>query len=363
MHTHQSLWKGGEPLFFDETGYAGLSDLGPVVHRRPAAPRPGDPGLRRPDDELVQAARARLRGAGQPRVQPAQPLGVVPHPAGPAQPEGQARRVPLPRRLVEPVPGLLGDDDGRPRRRAEQDRAARPGRQGPLRPPARGAGAGAAGARLARRRAGRAGRATTPSSRPAACSPTTSSRRTSTTRRRTRSTRSACARTRTSSSSTTTSDPGRSLTCRDAETAGDQRKTTTRRFSWVPPVSRCRVRSVCHPRPGLRPRSMTRQRPGRRSSAITDSQAAAAIAVRTSGLFVGSRIRLAVSETAGTPITTGVKRRGQSAPGGALDSSSAPARLSWRVNDEGPHAAHEARRGDVRGHRDEGDGELYPPPR
>ncbi len=26
MHTHQSLWKGGEPLFFDEAGYAGLSD-------------------------------------------------------------------------------------------------------------------------------------------------------------------------------------------------------------------------------------------------------------------------------------------------------------------------------------------------
>jgi glutamine synthetase len=27
MHTHQSLWKGGEPLFYDEKGYAGLSDL------------------------------------------------------------------------------------------------------------------------------------------------------------------------------------------------------------------------------------------------------------------------------------------------------------------------------------------------
>ncbi len=27
MHTHQSLWSGGEPLFFDETGYAHLSDL------------------------------------------------------------------------------------------------------------------------------------------------------------------------------------------------------------------------------------------------------------------------------------------------------------------------------------------------
>ena len=27
MHTHQSLWKDGEPLFYDETGYAGLSDM------------------------------------------------------------------------------------------------------------------------------------------------------------------------------------------------------------------------------------------------------------------------------------------------------------------------------------------------
>jgi glutamine synthetase len=27
MHCHQSLWKGGEPLFYDEIGYAGLSDM------------------------------------------------------------------------------------------------------------------------------------------------------------------------------------------------------------------------------------------------------------------------------------------------------------------------------------------------
>ena len=27
MHCHQSLWKGGEPLFYDERGYANLSDL------------------------------------------------------------------------------------------------------------------------------------------------------------------------------------------------------------------------------------------------------------------------------------------------------------------------------------------------
>ncbi len=28
MHTHQALWKGGEPLFYSEAGYAGLSDMG-----------------------------------------------------------------------------------------------------------------------------------------------------------------------------------------------------------------------------------------------------------------------------------------------------------------------------------------------
>jgi glutamine synthetase len=28
MHCHQSLWRGGEPLFYGETGYAGLSDIG-----------------------------------------------------------------------------------------------------------------------------------------------------------------------------------------------------------------------------------------------------------------------------------------------------------------------------------------------
>ena len=27
MHVHQSLWKDGQPLFFDEKGYAGLSDM------------------------------------------------------------------------------------------------------------------------------------------------------------------------------------------------------------------------------------------------------------------------------------------------------------------------------------------------
>ncbi|HEY2949750.1 MAG TPA: type I glutamate--ammonia ligase [Micromonosporaceae bacterium] len=41
MHTHQSLWLDGEPLFYDETGYAGLSDIarwyvGGLLHHAPS---------------------------------------------------------------------------------------------------------------------------------------------------------------------------------------------------------------------------------------------------------------------------------------------------------------------------------------
>ncbi len=41
MHCHQSLWKDGTPLFYDEIGYAGLSDMaryyiGGLLQARPA---------------------------------------------------------------------------------------------------------------------------------------------------------------------------------------------------------------------------------------------------------------------------------------------------------------------------------------
>jgi glutamine synthetase len=41
MHVHQSIWKNGEPLFYDEAGYAGLSDLarwyiGGLLHHAPS---------------------------------------------------------------------------------------------------------------------------------------------------------------------------------------------------------------------------------------------------------------------------------------------------------------------------------------
>src|SRR5256886_10169044 len=43
MHTHQSLWRGGEPLFFDEKGYGQISDLarwyiGGVLEHAAASP-------------------------------------------------------------------------------------------------------------------------------------------------------------------------------------------------------------------------------------------------------------------------------------------------------------------------------------
>src|SRR5699024_4566879 len=41
MHAHQSLWKDGKPLFHDEAGYAGLSDIarhyiGGILHHAPS---------------------------------------------------------------------------------------------------------------------------------------------------------------------------------------------------------------------------------------------------------------------------------------------------------------------------------------
>ncbi|MDR1711640.1 MAG: type I glutamate--ammonia ligase, partial [Propionibacteriaceae bacterium] len=41
MHVHQSLWKGGAPLFYDEAGYAGLADvarwyIGGLLHHAPS---------------------------------------------------------------------------------------------------------------------------------------------------------------------------------------------------------------------------------------------------------------------------------------------------------------------------------------
>jgi hypothetical protein len=102
MHCHQSLWKDGAPLFYDEVGYAGPVGHRALLHRRPAAPRPVAARLHQPDDQQLPPPGPGLRGAGQPGLQPAQPLGLHPHPDHGLEPQGQAPGVPLPRPVVEP---------------------------------------------------------------------------------------------------------------------------------------------------------------------------------------------------------------------------------------------------------------------
>ena len=80
MHTHQSIWKEGKPLFAGDR-YADLSDTALLLHRRHPEARQGAQRLHQPDDQLLQAAGARLRGAGAARLFLAQPLGVLPHSA------------------------------------------------------------------------------------------------------------------------------------------------------------------------------------------------------------------------------------------------------------------------------------------
>ena len=80
MHCHQTLWKDGEPLFYDENGYALLSDMCQLLHRRPAEARAGAAGVLRADHQQLPPAGAGLRGAGQPGVLGAQPLRLRAHP-------------------------------------------------------------------------------------------------------------------------------------------------------------------------------------------------------------------------------------------------------------------------------------------
>ena len=136
MHCHQSLWKDGEPLFYGD-GYGGLSDMGRwyiggLLKHAPAvlafaAPTTNSykrlvPGYEAPVN-LVYSQRNRSAACRIPLYS--------------QSPKAKRDRVPLPRPVVQPVPGLLGHAHGRARRGAEPDRAAGPGGQGPLRPAAR----------------------------------------------------------------------------------------------------------------------------------------------------------------------------------------------------------------------------------
>ena len=134
MHTHQSLWdsRRAERLRDAEGRLRPLGDGAPVHRRHPRA-RARHDRRPRPTGELVQAARARLRGAGLHRLGADQPLGPHPHPAdqqGPGQLD--PHRAAMPRSVVQPVPRLRRDARCRPRRDRAQADAAGPGRGEPL---------------------------------------------------------------------------------------------------------------------------------------------------------------------------------------------------------------------------------------
>ena len=77
--------------------------------------------LHQPLDEQLQAPDPRFRGTGAARLLGAQPFGLLPYPLW-REPQGQARRDPLPGSHRQSLPRLLGDAHGRPRRHRQQDR-------------------------------------------------------------------------------------------------------------------------------------------------------------------------------------------------------------------------------------------------
>ena len=108
-----------------------------LLHRRHHQARQGAQRLHQRGHQQLQAPGAGLRGAGDARLLGAQPLRLDPHPVG-LEPQGTPHRGALPGLLRQSLLRLRGDDDGGPRRDPEQDPPGRSGRQGSVRPRARG---------------------------------------------------------------------------------------------------------------------------------------------------------------------------------------------------------------------------------
>ena len=138
MHVHQSIWKGGNPVFagnkYADLSETALSYIAGVLKHAKAHQR-----LHQPDHQLLQASGAGLRGARAARLLGAQPLRRVPHPAR-IEPEGETLRGPLPRSGRQPLSRLHGHAHGRPRRHCQQAQSRRSDGQEPIRPAAGRAG-------------------------------------------------------------------------------------------------------------------------------------------------------------------------------------------------------------------------------
>ncbi len=132
MHTHISLWKGSSPLFAG-SGYAGLSEMAMHAIGGLLKHAPSILGFSNPTTNSYKRLGAGLRSAGEPGLFATESLGLVPHSDVQPQPEGQAGRVPLPRSVLQSVPGVRRHADGSDRRHPEQDQPRPTARQGYLR--------------------------------------------------------------------------------------------------------------------------------------------------------------------------------------------------------------------------------------
>ena len=150
MHVHQSVWKDGKNLFAGD-GYCGAVRVRAVLHRRRDQAREGAERDHQPGHEFVQAPGAGLRGADQPRLLSAQPLGGDPHSVRvESEGRGGSRCASRTRRAIR-TSAFAAMLMAGPRRRTEQDPSGRPDGQEPLRPRAGGSRQGAASVRVARR--------------------------------------------------------------------------------------------------------------------------------------------------------------------------------------------------------------------
>ena len=124
MHAHQSLWKGERNLFYDDGRLRRpLRDLAKYYIGGLLKHAPALLALVAPDHQLLSPAGARLRGARQPRLLAAQPLGGLPHPgvlARARRPSASSSARPTrPATRTCPSPPA----DGRPRRHREPHRS------------------------------------------------------------------------------------------------------------------------------------------------------------------------------------------------------------------------------------------------
>ena len=139
MHCHQSLWKDGEPLFYDELGYGGLSDMarwyiGGLLKHAPSLLAFTNPTVNS-YHRLVPGYEAPVNLVYSARNRSA----CIRIPITGSNPKAKRIEFRVPDPSSNPYLAFSAHADGRPRRHQEQDRAAGAGRQGPLRAAAGGA--------------------------------------------------------------------------------------------------------------------------------------------------------------------------------------------------------------------------------